>query len=264
MEQTKKKKKTSNWVYVLVSVISVVLFLVGWYLATDVYQLRPSYALPSPVKVLTSFIDKFTNTKPDGSTLMEHLGASLGVTLTGYIAASIVGVPLGVFMAWNKKVDLFVRPIFDWFRSVPGLAWIPIMILIFGVNLSAKAAIVFVVSFVPILLNSYAGIKNTNPVHLWVAQTFGADNGQLLNKVAIPSALPLIFTGLRQGLNMAWASIVAAEIIGANRGLGFMIQINRDLARPDLIIVGMLTIGAIGIVLSTGLSALQDRFVRGW
>lgn len=259
-----KNKKAKSWVYVLVSAASVLLFLLVWYLATDVYQLKPSYALPSPLKVAKSFIDKFTNTRPDGSTLLQHLAASLGVTLTGYIAASIVGVPLGILMAWNKKIDLFVRPIFDWFRSVPGLAWIPIMILIFGVNLSAKAAIVFVVSFVSILLNSYAGIKNTNPVHLWVAQTFGANNSQLLRKVAIPSALPLIFTGLRQGLNMAWASIVAAEIIGANRGLGFMIQINRDLARPDLIIVGMLTIGAIGTVLSTGLTALQERFVKGW
>lgn len=263
MEKEKKKKKVPNWVFYLISALSVLAFLVFWYLATEVYAWKPSYALPSPITVAKAFVTKLTNPKPDGGTLLVHLVDSMIVTLSGYLVAVLVGVPLGIFMAWNKKVDLFVRPLFDWFRSVPGLAWIPIMILIFGVDLSAKSAIVFVVSFVSILLNSYAGIKNTNPVHLWVAQTFGANNPQLLFKVAIPSALPLIFTGLRQGLNQAWASIVAAEMIGAKRGLGFMIQINRDLARPDLIIVGMLTIGLVGIVLSTVLSALQNRFVRG-
>ncbi len=257
------RKKDKKYKYIMISVLSVVVFLTVWYLITDVFKLIPSTSLPSPVKVAEAFVTKLWDTRPDGSTLFEHLASSLAVSLSGYGVGILVGVPLGVFMAWNKRADLMVRPAFDWFRSVPGLAWIPIMILLFGVNLTAKAAIVFAVSFVPILINSYSGIKSTSPVHMWVAQTFGATNSQLLMKVALPSAMPLIFTGLRQGLNMAWASLVAAEMIGSNRGLGFMIQINRDFSRADLIIVGMLMIGAIGALLSFVLSLVEKHFVRG-
>lgn len=255
-----KSKKTK---YLIYSILSVIVFLGIWYVATDVLKLAPSTSLPSPVKVAQSFIQKLTVKKPDGSTLLQHLMSSLRVSMSGYGIAILIGIPLGIFMAWNKKADLIVRPVFDWFRSVPGLAWVPIMILLFGVNLIAKAAIVFAVSFVSILINSYTGIKNVNPVHMWVAQTFGARNSQLLFKVAIPSAMPHIFTGLRQGLNMAWTSLVAAEMLGANRGLGFLIQISRDYSRTDLIIVGMLTIGGIGVLLSAILSLIEKRFVRG-
>ena len=185
------------------------------------------------------------------------------VSLSGFFASAIIGIPLGILMAWNKNADLLIRPLFDLFRSVPGLAWIPIMILIFGVGLTAKAAIVFAVAFVPVVINTYAGIKNVNSVHLWVAQTFGGTRRQLLTKVAIPSALPLMFTGLRQALNMAWVSLVAAELLGSARGLGYMIQMNRDLSRADLIIVGMLTIGAIGALLSALLLYVENKFVKG-
>lgn len=97
---------------------------------------------------------------------------------------------------------------------------------------------------------------------MWVAQTFGASNKQLLYKVSIPSALPHIFTGLRQGLNQAWASVVAAEMIGSNKGLGFMIQIDRENSRADLIIVGILAIGLVGTILDFILQKFEDKYVR--
>lgn len=255
--------KNNKSKYFIISIISFSIFLFAWYLATDVFKLMPSYSLPSPIKIVESFIYKLTNTKPDGGTLFQHIFASLSVSLSGFAASLIIGIPLGIFMAWNKKVDLFIRPIFDLFRSVPALAWIPVMILIFGVGLLAKAAIVFAGAFVPVVINTYAGIKGVNMVHMWVAQTFGASNWQLLRKVAIPSALPLIFTGLKQALNMSWVSIVAAELLGSARGLGYMIQMNRDLARADMIIVGMLTIGAIGSLLTVILNKFEQKYVKG-
>jgi len=263
LKLSKMKKKNNKVKYILISIISFTVFLIIWYMVTDVFKLVKPISLPSPVKVLESFINKFTVKRPDGSTLQAHVLSSLRIVLTGYIAGSIVGVPLGIFMAWNRKADMFIRPVFDWFRSVPGMGWIPVMILIFGINIASKAAIVFAISFVAILINSYSGIKNTNPVHMWVAQTFGASNKQLLFRVAIPSALPHIFTGLRQGLNQAWASVVAAEMIGSNRGLGYMIQMNRENSRADLIIVGMLSIGLVGTILSFVLQKFEDKYVRG-
>ena len=118
-------------------------------------------------------------------------------------------------------------------------------------------------AFVPCVINTYAGIKQTKPVHLWVAQTFGASRSKMLFTVAIPTAMPLIFTGLRISLGTAWMTLCAAEMLAANKGLGYMIQLNRALGRADMIIVGMLTIGAIGTIFTVGLGKLENLMVKG-
>lgn len=258
-----RKKKKENRKFFIISIISLVTFFLVWELATDVFRLMPDYSLPSPVKVFKSFINKFSNQNPDNGTLQQHVFTSLKVALSGYLLGAVVGIPLGICMAWVKKIDLFVTPLFDLIRPVPTIAWIPLMILWFGIGLGAKAAIIFVSAFVPCVINSYAGIKQTLPVHLWVSQTFGASRTKMLFTVAVPTAIPLIFTGLRISLGTAWMSLCAAEMLAANRGLGYMIQLNRQLGRPDLIIVGMLTIGGIGALLSFLLGLLESKLVKG-
>ncbi len=253
-----KKRK-----YTLISIVSVVALLAIWELCTDVFKLVGSNVMPSPVKVVESFIDKLSNTAPDGSTLLVHIGASLQVALTGYIVGAVIGIPLGIVMAWYKKADLFIRPLFDLLRPMPPIAWIPIMIIFLGIGIASKAAIIFLSAFVPCVLNAYTGIKQTSPVHIWVAKTFGASNLRTLFKVAIPSALPNIFTGLSVSLSSAWSALVAAELLASSRGLGYMIQINRMFGRPDLILVGMLTIGIFGAVLSLVLNRVQKLLVKG-
>lgn len=176
---------------------SLSVFFIVWYIATAIMHLMPDYCLPSPVAVLQAFIAKLTHKAPDGGTLFQHIAASLKVALSGYVLGAVVGIPLGICMAWFRRIDLFVTPLFDLIRPVPTIAWIPLMILWFGIDLGAKAAIIFVSAFVPCVINSYAGIKQTKPVHLWVAQTFGASRTKMLFTVAIPTAMPLIFTGLR-------------------------------------------------------------------
>ena len=113
------------------------------------------------------------------------------------------------------------------------------------------------------VVNVYSGIKQTNEVHIWVASIFGASRTEILRRVAIPSALPYIFTGLKVSLSMAWLGIIAAELLAAKSGLGYMIQLNRSLARADLIIVGMLTIGLIGTIFSVVLGKMEKKMVRG-
>jgi ABC-type nitrate/sulfonate/bicarbonate transport system permease component len=156
-----------------------------------------------------------------------------------------------------------MRPIFDMVRPIPPIAWIPIMLLWFGIGLPARAAIIFISAFIPCLINAYTGIKRTSMIHVWVAETFGAGNFEVLKKVALPTAIPYIFTGLRISLGNSWSALVAAELLASNQGLGYMIQISRSLARPDLIVVGMLTIGGIGALLSYILECAENRFVRG-
>ena len=247
----------------IISIASVVAFFSAWYVATAVLHLMPDYCLPSPLQVLEAFICKFTTKAPDNGTIFQHILASLKVALSGYALGAVVGIPLGICMAWYEKVDLIVTPIFDLLRPVPTIAWIPLMIVWFGIGLGAKAAIIFVSAFIPCVINAYAGIKQTKAVHLWVAQTFGASRNEMLFTVAIPTALPLIFTGLRLSLQAAWTTLCAAEMLAANRGLGYMIQLNRMLARADLILVGMITIGMVGSLLSILLTKIEKIVVKG-
>lgn len=255
----KEKKKRNIWL----SVASVSAFIIIWYVCTAVLQLIPDKTLPNPVKVLQTFIDKFSNPNPDGGTLIQHTMASLQVALTGYLTAMVIGIPLGILMAWNKYTDRFVRPVFDLIKPIPGVAWIPLMIVIFGIGIKSKAAVVFFSAVVPCVLNSYTGIKQTKDVHLWVARTFGGTRRQMLFKIAIPTALPYIMTGVRIALGSAWVAIVAAELLGSTKGLGFMIQQARGIYRTDIIIVGMLAIGICGAILTAVLTVVEKIVVKG-
>jgi NitT/TauT family transport system permease protein/taurine transport system permease protein len=257
MVQQKTKK------YFLISIFSLFGFFFIWYALTTWAQILPYHVMPSPVTIFQSFFRKLTSTIPDGATIPQHLIASLQTSVSGFLAGSVVGVPLGMAMAWNKKADLFFRPLFDLLRPIPPLAWIPIMIILLGIGTPARAAIIFMSAFVPNVINSYMGIKQTNPVHLWVGQVFGATRGELFRKVAFPTALPYTFTGLRISLGVSWVSLVAAEMLASTRGLSYMIQIGRLVVRPDIIIVGMLTIGATGALLAFLLKLVEDHFVRG-
>ncbi len=254
-----KKKKSNIWL----SIASVIAFILIWYACTAILKLVPQKTLPDPLKVLQTFIDKFTNPNPDGGTLIQHTLASLQVALTGYIIAIVVGIPLGILMAWNKYTDRFVRPIFDLIKPIPGVAWIPLMIVVLGIGIKSKSAVVFFSAVVPCILNAYTGVKQTKDVHIWVARTFGGTRNQMLFKIAIPTALPYIMTGVRIALGSAWVAIVAAELMGSTSGLGFMIQQSRGIFRTDIIIVGMLAIGICGGVLTALLTAIEKKVVKG-
>ncbi|MCI8598502.1 MAG: ABC transporter permease [Lachnospiraceae bacterium] len=264
MNQNKNGTK-DNKKYILMSICSVLVFLFIWELVTDVLGIFKSTMLPSPVKVFGTFIDKFTNTKPDGATIQVHTLASLKVALSGYLIGVGIGVPLGIAMAWFRKVDCFVTPLFDLLRPVPGIAWLPVLIVFFGIGLLSKAMVIFLSAFIACVINSYSGIKNTRMVHLWVGQTFGATRSQLLFKVAIPTALPMIFTGLKVALGASWNALIAAELLASTKGLGFMINQARGIYRPDIILVGMIAVGITGAILGYLIELLQKLVMkRGW
>lgn len=255
-----KEKKTK---YTLISIASVAAFLTIWYLITDVFRMFPSSTFPSPVKVAQAFVKKLTVTTPDGGALGTHLASSLQVALYGYLLGVVIGVPLGILMGWYRKVDLIVKPIFDLIRPIPPVGWIPLMILWLGIGMEAKATVIFVSAVTPSIINAYTGIKQTSSVHIWVARTFGAGNFQTLIKVGIPSALPMIFAGLKVSLGASWMALVAAEMLASTEGLGYMIQMNRMVGRADNIMVGMITIGLVGALLTFLLETLEKVLVKG-
>ena len=258
MEKMKATKK-----YKLISIISIFVFIGAWWLLTDVLKLTHPSTLPSPITVAGTFITKLYDPAPDGATMIQHMASSLRITLTGYLMGLIVGIPLGILMAWYKTLDMFVRPLFDLLRPIPGIAWIPIMIMLFGIGILSKAMVIFLTALIACIVNSYSGVRQTKQVHLWVGQTFGASNFQMLVRVAMPTALPMVLTGMRVALGASWTALVAAELLASTRGLGFMIQQCRGLFRPDVIIAGMIAIGMIGAFLTWLLGLLEKAVLKG-
>ncbi len=256
-------KKTNNGKYLMISCLSVLTFLVIWYVCTKVLNLVRPTSLPDPITVVETFFYKLENKAPDGATLMQHMYSSLRIALYGYMLSIVIGVPLGIMMAWFKPVDMLARPVFDFVKAVPGLAWAPMMIILMGIGLTSKAVTVFISGMIPCVLNAYAGIKQTREVHLWVARTFGASRWEMLFRVAIPTALPYIMTGVRVSLGACWMTIVAAEMVASSSGLGYMIQQCRGIYRPDVIIVGMVMIGALGALLNVFLGVVERAIVKG-
>ena len=135
--------------------------------------------------------------------------------------------------------------------------------MLFGIGIGAKAMVIFINSMVACTVNAYTGIQQTRQEHIWLGDVFGASNAQKLFKIAIPSATPMIFTGLRTALGGSWMALVAAELLASSKGLGFMIQNARLISRPDLIIVGMLCIGVVGLVLDVILEAVEKMVAKG-
>ena len=247
----------------ILSLIAVIVFLGGWYICTAVLELVPSYKLPNPLTVLTTFIAKFYETRPEGATIVVHFWSSFKVVAIGFCAGTIVAIPLGILMGWYGWINSLLRPVFDFIRPIPPIALIPIVVILFGISTQSKAIIVFFSALMPSVINTYQGIKQTNMVHIWVARTFGASNRQQLLTIAVPSAMPLIFTGLRVSMATSWMALVAAELMGATSGLGYMIAVSRSLLRSDIIIVGMLCLGLIGISISLLFDFLERLMVRG-
>jgi NitT/TauT family transport system permease protein/taurine transport system permease protein len=260
MQELKKKYPPIQYLISACSIAGVVLV---WYLVTDVFHLVSPQSLPSPVKVITTFFLKFHAKAPEGSTMWQHIGASLQVALTGYFIGVVIGIPLGILMAWYENVDVFVRPLFDLLRPIPGIAWIPVMIILFGIGLLSKAMVIFLSAFIACVVNAYSGISQTKDVHLWVGEIFGASNWQLLTQIAIPTAIPMIMTGMKVALAGSWSALVAAELIASTKGLGFLIQQSRGIYRPDLIIAGMLAIGIVGASLTWLLTRFERLVTKG-
>ena len=244
-----------NWI----SVVSFIMFVLFWEMICR-FEIIGPYQLVPPSEVVTLFFQKLVDVNPDGALLQRHAIASLTLALSGFVVAVIVGIPLGLFMGWYPKFNLLVRPLFDAIRPIPPIAWIPIAILWLGIGTVAKAFIIFLAAFVPCVINSYTGIRLTNPVLIRVAEIYGASNFETFRKIGIPSAIPMIFTGMKLALNAAWTTLVAAELLAAYEGLGYMIQLGRRIARPDVIIVGMLTIGFLGALMSWLLTRIEARF----
>ena len=226
----------------LISLIVPVVIVLFWALLTTYTGIIPSYLIPSPHDVFAAFEELLVN-----GTLVSDTIDTLTRVLLGFIVAAAVAIPVGILMGWSKTVENYLSFTIGILRPIPPIAWIPFAILWFGLGLGSAIFVIFVGSVFPILINTADGVKRIDKVYIESASTLGANQYQTLRKVVVPAALPNIITGLKVGMGIALMCTVAAEMIGSNDGLGYLILTATSMLDSASAIVGMLTIGVIGL-----------------
>ena len=244
---------------VLPNFITLVVVLIAWQLASSVWLPRvdPQMAvlMPAPSTLAVTAAGMIASGE-----LFHHLMASLKREAVAFLFAA-TAIPLGIIMGWWRVVYDQVNPIMEILRPIPPLAWIPLSILWFGIGDEQNEFIIFLGIFFPILVNTIVGVKNIDPILVRAARSLGASERRLLARIVFIGALPQIITGIRIGLGVGWMALVAAELVGANSGLGFVINDARSMLRTDIIIVGMLAIGLIGLLIDGAILALGRRLL---
>jgi ABC-type nitrate/sulfonate/bicarbonate transport system permease component len=198
-----------------------------------------------------------------GKSLLGHIWASTQRILIGFTIASLVAVPLGLMMALNRYVNAIVKPLFDLLKPMPPLAWISIAILWFGIGETSKVFIIIIGTFVPCLLDAYNGVRLVEPELYDVVRMLGGNRRDEIIQVCFPAAFPAIFAGLQIALSIAWSCVLAAELVSARSGLGFIIILGMNLSRPAMVVGGMVVIALVAWAMSQLVSGLE-RFVCPW
>lgn len=240
------------------SLLSLALLLLIWWSVTALGLISPLF-LPAPQQVLSKLL---LIASPQGfmdATLWQHLAASLTRMLVALFAAAAIGIPVGIAMGLSKTARGLLDPLIELYRPVPPLAYLPLMVIWFGIGETSKILLIYLAIFAPVTLSTLAGVRNTQQVRIRAAQALGASRWQLLRWVILPGALPEILTGLRIGLGVGWSTLVAAELIAATRGLGFMVQSAGEFLATDVVLAGIAVIALIAFTLELGLRALQRR-----
>lgn len=238
--------------YMIPIALPIVLAII-WITLTENEIIAP-YLIPSPLLVFETIFELLG----DG-TLLEDTKVSVNRMLQGFSLAVFFGLLFGVVMGLFTRVDRFFAGIFNAIRVIPPLAWIPIIILWFGIGEASKVIIIFKGAFFPILLNTIQGIEGVPKGYLEVSKLMGVSKKKVLFNVIFPAALPSIFVGLRLGLGAAWMAVVAAELIASKSGLGYRITQGRELSEPDVMVLGMVMIGLIGVAMDFILKFIQKR-----
>ena len=235
--------------------ISGILFVIlVWEIATAWLHMFKPIILPAPDAVLSAGI-----ALAQSGELWEDAGWSLLRVLLGFAAAAVVAVPVGVLMGWSRTAAYIVDPVVEIMRPIPPIAWIGLAILWFGLGLNSAIFLVFIGAFFPILLNTISGVRNVDRKLIEVASTFGATDFEILRKVVIPAALPTIYTGMRVGMGIGWMCVVAAEMINPQHGLGDLILTSSSFLRTDQVMVGMISIGILGLAINVLFQLAGDR-----
>ncbi|MFQ1061722.1 ABC transporter permease [Bordetella trematum] len=242
------------------SVASVTGLLLLWAVVTHLGWVGPGY-LPGPKAMfeqLLTLLDHGYGGKP----LSDHIGASLFRALVGFAIGVLAGVPFGLFSGYHKAVGAMMSPIMAFIRPIPPIAFIPMAVLYFGLGETGKVVLIVFTAFNYSFVSAQAGALSVPVSYYRAAESLGMRKLQIFWQVVFPSAIPHMFTGLKVAMALSWAVVVAAELVGAQKGLGFMISDAAQLFQIPVVFIGIALIGLIGLVLNGLLTVAEDRIVH--
>ncbi len=240
-------------------IISVVAFIVLWWVATSLGWIKPIY-WPS----LGAVVERTGKLASEGFrniALWEHIWISVYRVLSGVIYGALIGIPLGFAMGLWSVAKGFFDPIVEFIRPIPPLALIPLIILWFGIDEFAKIFLLALASLFIMTIAARAGVSSVRVSKVHAAYSLGASKLQVMLRVILPNALPEIFTGLRTAMGVCWGTVVAAELVAADRGIGSMIMIAKNFLNTDIVVIGIVIIGLIGFAIEILMRALERKLI---
>jgi NitT/TauT family transport system permease protein len=235
----------------------VAVLLVVWQIAIN---RQPTHLLPGPLEVMRGLGELIRS-----GLLLKYVVASLFRVSWGFALAAVTAIPAGLAIGWNRRAEMALNPLVQVLRPISPLAWIPISILWFGVGDVAAIFLIFLASFLPLILTAISAVESIPAVYVNAGRNSGLSTFELVYRVLYPAVMPRLVIGLRITLGIAWLVVVAAEMIAVNSGLGFLIVDARNAGnRYDLVVAGMVTIGVIGLLLDTGMRSLESIESLRW
>ena len=235
-----------------ISAVTVVALLFLWWLVTALGLMKPLF-LPAPQAVLQRFV-RVMNEGFGGATLWQHTAASLARVFGAFVLAAALAIPVGIGMGINRILRGVFDPPIEFYRPLPPLAYLPLTIIWFGIDELQKIVLLFLAMFAPIVLSTRAGVRSVAIEQIHAAYSMGASRAQVVAHVILPAALPEIITGLRIGIGVGWTTLVAAEMVAATAGLGFMVLSAAEFLVTEVVILGIVMIGVVAY--------LFDLFLR--
>lgn len=242
------------------SLAGLLAFFALWTFAAWV-ELAPRRFLPLPWDVVQRGLSLLT-TPFSGQTLQGHLVASIERYARGFGLAAAVGVPLGLLMGWYGWLDKLLTPLFDSLRFIAPIAWVPFAALWFGTGIGGPTLIIFAGAFPPCLINAYRGARFVDRRYIEAAQVYGASGLRIVREVLLPASLPSIIAGLRIGAGSGWQSLIGAELIAANSGIGLMMVRGQGALDTSIVMVGMIAVGLFGLLVDLALRGVELRVQR--
>jgi len=231
--------------------------LLLWFLATDVLRIFLPNQLPSPGQTLRTAFEMIAS-----GDLSRHVGASIGRVLLGFAIGAAIALIVGTLVGLSRNIEALVDPTLQAARNVPSLAWVPFLLLWLGIDEAPKVTLIAIGAFFPVYLNLVSGIRQSDRKLMEVGYVFGFRNVELVRRIILPSAQPYLLAGLRIGFGQAWLFLVAAELIASTRGLGFMLIDGQNSARPDIMLVSILTLALLGKLSDSALRFVERRALR--
>ena len=243
----------------LISVVTVATLFVAWFLITNLGLIKPLF-LPSPQAVFQQFHEYLTGAAND-KPLWEHFVASMFRVFTAFFAACLTAVPIGIAMGMSRVMRGIFDPPIEFYRPLPPLAYLPLIIIWFGIDEMPKVLLIYLACFAPLALAARSGMKSAAQEQINAAYSMGASYRQVVLHVVLPSALPEILVGMRIAVGFGWTTLVAAEMVAANVGLGQMVLNASNFLRTDIVVMGIIVIGVIAYLFDLLMRWVERRLV---